>query len=118
MLFPHGAVALRAVSAEQIRVLNREHRHVDAATDVLSFPAGEHALHGHRGDIALCWPVALAQARANGNSAETEAVALIAHGMLHLAGLDHDTAKAEAVMDTRTQRLCQAAGYFIRTYGH
>lgn len=117
-LFTHGTVAVRAVGIEEIRRLNREHRGIDAATDVLSFPAGAAALHGHHGDIALCWPVAERQAHSNGNSVASEAVALLAHGMLHLAGLDHDTPEAGAEMDMQTLRLCQVAGHLVRTYGH
>lgn len=101
-----------------LRELNRAYRGVDSATDVLSFPAGPGALRHHLGDIALSWDAALRQARANGNSVEAEAAALLAHGMLHLAGYDHPDASAQIEMDEKTRELCRLAGYEVTNFGH
>jgi probable rRNA maturation factor len=117
-LFPDKVVALMVVSEQRITELNRAHRGVATPTDVLSFPPGAAASRGHAGDIAICWNVAQRQARQNGNTVETEAVALITHGLLHLAGFDHDTIEADKLMDSRTRQLCREAGYPVRTYGH
>lgn len=113
---PGSIVALLVCGDERIRALNRLHRGVDQSTDVLSFPAEGRA--GHRGDIALNWHATLRQARHNGNSQEAEAAALVAHGLLHLAGYDHDSDQAEAEMNALTVDLCRRAGYEVRRFGH
>jgi probable rRNA maturation factor len=117
-VFPHGTIALRIVTRDEIRQLNRMHRSTDCVTDVLSFPAGNDSLHSHRGDIALCWPAVEHQAAENGNSEEAEAIALIAHGLLHLAGHDHDSDEADALMTELTVKLCREAGIEVQHFGH
>lgn len=117
-LFPDKTVALVVVAEQRMLELNSTHRGVSTATDVLSFPPGTAARGSHAGDIALCWNIAQLQAQQNGNCAETEAIALITHGLLHLAGYDHDTPKAEQLMDSQTRRLLREAGYPVSTYGH
>jgi probable rRNA maturation factor len=113
-LCPDRNVTLLVTSAARIQVLNREHRGVDRATDVLSFPAGGNGLAG---EIALCWDVASRQARENGNSELAEAAALTAHGLLHLAGHDHDTAEAAAKMDGLARDLCNSVGIEVLEFG-
>jgi probable rRNA maturation factor len=76
-----GHVAIELVDAERIRRLNREHRGRDEPTDVLSFPVDEvGGVAGPRelGDVVLC-PEHTDDLR--------EAVV---HGVLHLAGMDHE----------------------------
>ncbi|MCC7477156.1 rRNA maturation RNase YbeY [bacterium] len=124
-LFPGQTVALRVTGDESIRRLNREFRAVDRPTDVLSFPAnadaagpGSEAADLHAGDIALSWETAQRQARSNGNSVEDECIALITHGLLHLAGFDHETDAEEARMQRRADELLAGLGLRLRVYGH
>jgi probable rRNA maturation factor len=80
------------VDDEHIRRLNREYREIDAATDVLSFPAGEPDPETGRlylGDVILSLPNALAQAHLGGHALEAELQLLVVHGVLHLLGHDH-----------------------------
>jgi rRNA maturation RNase YbeY len=114
-LFPEGSVALRAVSDAEIRELNRTFREVDSATDILSFP---NANSGHAGDLALSWETTRRQAETNRNSPEQEAIALIAHGLLHLAGYDHDTDAGDTQMHAATLELLSHAGVQVETFGH
>ena len=72
----------------RMRRLNREFRKVDRPTDVLSFPAGTPAFLG---DVAIDVPYAARQARKRGHSLEREVQLLLAHGVLHLLGHDHET---------------------------
>ena len=90
---------------EGIRVLNREHRNIDAPTDVLSFPLldwhdGKGAMpekweydpESHcveLGDVVLSHERALAQAEEFGHSADRECGYLTVHSILHLLGYDH-----------------------------
>lgn len=111
-LFPEGSVSLRLVSDTTIRNLNRDFREIDKPTDVLSFPGG------NGGDIAVSWPTTLRQAAENGNTPEDESIALIAHGLLHLAGYDHDSDAAEQRMQAATRELLSHVHLEVATFGH
>jgi len=71
-----------------MRRLNRTFRAIDRPTDVLSFPSGE---SGFLGDLAIDVPYAARQARARGHALDREVKVLLAHGVLHLLGHDHET---------------------------
>lgn len=76
----------------ELRRLNRQFRRKDYATDVLSFP-------GETGEIAISFDRAAEQAAEMGHSVDDELRILMLHGLLHLAGMDHETdsgAMAEA----------------------
>jgi len=87
-----SSAAIAFVSDKKIRALNRQFRGVDKATDVLSFPAGEKM---NLGDIAVSVDTAAMQAKENGLSFDDEIAQLILHGLLHLAGYDHETDNGE-----------------------
>jgi probable rRNA maturation factor len=72
----------------RMRRLNRVYRGVDRPTDVLSFPSGE---PGFLGDVAIDVPYAARQARRLGHPVDREVKVLLAHGVLHLLGHDHET---------------------------
>jgi probable rRNA maturation factor len=81
-----GHVAIEFVDEDRSRELNREHRHIDEPTDVLSFGVDE---DGHSagprelGDIVICPP-------------QTEDLReAVVHGALHLSGMDHETDEGE-----------------------
>jgi probable rRNA maturation factor len=78
---------------DALRRLNREFRGKDFATDVLSFPAPEHA--DGLGEIAISWDRATEQAREMGHTAGDEVRVLMLHGVLHLLGMDHETDAGE-----------------------
>jgi probable rRNA maturation factor len=82
-----GLVTIAFVGDARMRTLNRTWRGVDKATDVLSFPAGERQ---HLGDIVIATGVAARQAREAGHDESTEHRVLALHGLLHLAGYDHE----------------------------
>lgn len=67
--------------------LNRRYRRKDKPTDVLSFPS---RVPGVAGDIAISLEIADANAAEIGHSLATEVKILILHGLLHLAGYDHE----------------------------
>ena len=75
----------------RMRTLNRVWRKMDRPTDVLSFPSGETGRAAFVGDVAIDVPYAERQARRLGNSLEREVQVLLAHGILHLLGHDHET---------------------------
>lgn len=91
-----GTVSVLLTGDERIRALNREFRSQDKATDVLSFPAAPaFASTGLAGDLAVSLETAARQAAEQGHDLETEIKVLLLHGLLHLAGYDHETDSGE-----------------------
>ena len=86
-----GKASVLLTTDASIRRLNRQFRGKDKATDVLSFPADGPASEGIAGDLAISVPTAQRQAAACGHSLSTELKVLILHGLLHLAGFDHES---------------------------
>lgn len=103
-----GQVNLLITSSRELRSLNRRFRRLDKATDVLSFPAaappGEP--DGLAGDIAISAEIACRNARALGHASLVELKILALHGVLHLAGCDHEKDNGE--MARRERRLRRA----------
>jgi probable rRNA maturation factor len=85
-----GKVSVLLTTDKAIRKLNRQFRGINKATDVLSFPAAEAPGMGIAGDLAVSVPTALRQASEQGHSLGVEIKILILHGLLHLAGYDHE----------------------------
>lgn len=91
-----GSVSVLLAGDEEIRRLNREFRGKDKATDVLSFPAGEVAGRAKiAGDLAISVETAAREAEKRGHSLDLELRVLLLHGILHLAGYDHETDAGE-----------------------
>jgi probable rRNA maturation factor len=85
-----GQVTVLLTTDAAIKELNRQFRGKNTATDVLSFPASGLGAEGIAGDLAISVTMALGQATEQGHSLSTEIKVLILHGLLHLAGLDHE----------------------------
>ncbi len=101
----------------QIHQLNKLYRGKDRPTDVLAFPMREgdfgrlHAGLPARllGDVVLSVPTAKRQAKAARKDPLAEMTMLVAHGLLHLLGWDHDTKPKERAMVAETAKLVIAA---------
>lgn len=114
-------VSVALVGDETIRGLNREWRKKDKATDVLSFPMMDDAAVGVSGaspagggptllgDVIVSTPTATRQARERQVSLAHEVTVLLAHGVLHLLGFDHDGDDEEREMDAYARVLEAAA---------
>jgi probable rRNA maturation factor len=92
-----GEISVLLTNANRMQELNLRFRGKERATDVLSFPRQE------GGDIALCMEIAHDNAVHYGHSLAQEIRILLLHGMLHLAGYDHETDKGE--MAAREMKL-------------
>ena len=100
------------VDNEAIRALNRQYRQIDAATDVLSFaqeegeafeqPAGAPRLLG---DIVISLERAREQSEAFNHSLAREVGYLIAHGLLHLLGYDHQNIEDKEKMRSVEEQI-------------
>lgn len=89
-----GEVTLLLADDARIRTLNRSFRGKNKTTDVLSFPAAANG-EGVAGDLAISVPVAAEQAQTHGHELADELRILTLHGLLHLAGYDHETDAGE-----------------------
>ncbi|HEX4028890.1 MAG TPA: rRNA maturation RNase YbeY [Terracidiphilus sp.] len=91
-----GQVTVLLTTDAAIRALNRRFRGKNKSTDVLSFPADaglgpDSGPEKIAGDLAISMPTAGRQAVAQHHPLATEIKVLILHGLLHLAGYDHET---------------------------
>ena len=100
-----GEVTVLLTTDATIRKLNRQFRGKNQATDVLSFPAEGIGVEKIAGDLAISVPAALKQAVDQVHSLATEIKVLILHGLLHLAGYDHETDEGKMA---RRERLLRA----------
>ncbi len=85
-----GEVTVLLTTDAEIRKLNRQFRGKNQATDVLSFPAEGIGAEEYAGDLAISVRTARKQAAEQGHSLSTEIKVLILHGLLHLAGYNHE----------------------------
>jgi probable rRNA maturation factor len=94
-----------------IHRLNRDYRSKDRPTDVLAFAQREGRLAAGDvlGDVVISVPTASRQAAASDHPLLAEVTMLLAHGILHLLGWDHDTPAKDRRMRAETARLCAAS---------
>lgn len=116
---------------EAIRDINREHRQIDAPTDVLSFPMVDYEVPSDfdhveeavedyfnpetgelmLGDIVISVEKVEEQADKYGHSQTRELAFLVAHSMLHLCGYDHMEAGERVVMEEKQKAILETRGY-------
>jgi probable rRNA maturation factor len=130
--FPDEAVTVQLISDAAMARLNQSFRHKRGPTDVLSFPANgarpkrnapfvgqallpvgslrrqDRPRHDYVGDIAISPETARRNARRFSRTLPAEMRILILHGMIHLAGFDHETDRGE--MDRLERRLRRRLG--------
>ena len=84
-------VDLSVCSSIKMAQINQSFRKKNYATDVLSFPADEFfQSQGVLGDIVVCAPVIIRQAKEVGHVWKREVDVLLVHGLLHLLNFDHE----------------------------
>jgi len=99
---------IRFVGAREGRTLNSRYRGKDHATNVLTFVYDEAVPLA--GDLVLCAPVLRREARAQRRPLADHCAHLVVHGMLHLQGHDHQSARAARAMEARETALLAALG--------
>jgi probable rRNA maturation factor len=91
-----GSVSVLVTGDNEMRRLNREFRGKDKSTDVLSFPAAAASSRARlAGDLAISVETAAREAQQRGHNLDLELRILLLHGVLHLAGFDHETDSGE-----------------------
>lgn len=111
-------VDVSLVDEATIHEINRAYRKVDRVTDVISFAfnddkSEEGLIKGDGipkllGEIFVCVPQALRQAKEIGNSEEREMCFLFCHGLLHLLGYDHMKKEDEEIMFPLQEKILDA----------
>ena len=91
----HSDVSVHCIGDIKMTRLNKQYRGKAYPTDVLSFPLGE---NNDIGDLFLCIPQIIRQAKQFGVSAKEECVRMLSHGTLHLIGYDHMTSEESKKM--------------------
>ena len=105
-----GEITVRIVDAEEGQALNRDYRHKDYATNVLTFDyTQEPAVCA---DLVLCAPVVAREAQENGKTLEAHYAHLLVHGALHAQGWDHETSEEDAqAMEARESLVLMRLGF-------
>lgn len=92
-------ITLRFVDAEEGRILNRDYRGKDYATNVLTFAYNEDSVGIVQADIILCIDVVQQEAAAQNKSIHDHVLHLIVHGVLHAQGFEHEEDDEAAEME-------------------
>jgi probable rRNA maturation factor len=108
-----GELTVVLAGDAQLRALNRQYLGIDAATDVLAFPAAQPDPESgarYLGDILISVQRARTQARRAGHPLEAEVQLLVVHGVLHLLGHDHADPRAKSRMWSTQDEVLQSLG--------
>jgi len=105
-------VNLLIVGSAAGRRFNREFRHKDYATNVLSFPYEPLSTErgGLLGDLVICAPVVAREAKEQGKPRRDHYVHLTVHGVLHLLGYDHEKPRDARRMEALEIRILAGLG--------
>lgn len=102
-------ITVRIVDSEEGQALNRDYRHKDYATNVLTFDYAQAPVV--MADLVLCAPVVEREAREQGKSLAEHYAHLLVHGTLHAQGWDHETGEADAeAMEAREIEILAGLG--------
>ena len=102
-------ITVRIVGAAEGQALNRDYRHKDYATNVLTFDYSQAPLV--TADLVLCAPVVAQEASENKKTLQAHYAHLLVHGTLHAQGWDHETSEEDAqAMETREVEILAGLG--------
>lgn len=104
-----GDVVVLLTDDASIAELNQGFRGKAGPTNVLSFPAPESA-RPHLGDVAVAYGVCAREADVQGKALQHHMLHLVAHGVLHLVGYDHETDSEAEVMEALERRVLAGLG--------
>ena len=103
-------ITVRIVDAAEGQQLNREYRHKDYATNVLTFDYTQEPVV--TADLVLCAPVIEREAKEQNKSLEEHYAHMLVHGTLHAQGWDHETSEADAEeMEAYETAILQELGF-------
>lgn len=103
-------ITVRIVDTEEGQALNRDYRHKDYATNVLTFDYTQEPVV--TADLVLCAPVVAREAKEQGKTLEAHYAHLLVHGALHAQGWDHESSEEDAqVMELREVEILARLGF-------
>jgi probable rRNA maturation factor len=108
-----GELTIRVVGAAEGAALNETYRQRSGPTNVLSFPCDDspHLDTPLLGDLVICAPLVLREAREQHISAVEHWAHLTVHGTLHLLGYDHEEPREAEIMEGLEAEILVALGY-------
>ena len=105
-----GPITVRVVGMEEAQALNRDYRHKDHATNVLTFDYAQQPTV--LADLVLCAEVVAREAAEQGKTLQAHYAHLLVHGSLHAQGWDHETSRAAALaMEAREVEILAGLGF-------
>ena len=108
-----GEVTIRIVDREEGTELNRKYRNGDRATNVLSFAYANdpNVPVGMLGDVVICAPVVREEASMQEKDMKAHWAHMVAHGILHLCGYDHEEEEAARTMEALETDILSTLGF-------
>ena len=105
-----GRIGIAVVGGRRMRSLNKRFKRRDALTDVLAFDLGSGAKEID-GEIVVCSDAAISEARRRGGDPRDELALYVAHGLLHLKGMEDATPEGARRMHRRAVKLLRKTGW-------
>jgi probable rRNA maturation factor len=103
-------ITVRIVGTEEGQVLNRDYRHKDYATNVLTFDYAHQPVVS--ADLVLCAPVVSSEAKEQHKTLQAHYAHLLVHGTLHAQGWEHETNAVDArAMELREIEILAGLGF-------
>lgn len=108
---PRAALGVRIVNEAESAALNHRYRGKIGATNVLSFGFDPPVPSDVLGDLVICAPVVLREARVQGKAERAHWAHMVVHGTMHLRGYDHDTDTKATRMERMETRILKRLGF-------
>ncbi|MFY9477475.1 MAG: rRNA maturation RNase YbeY [Aquabacterium sp.] len=102
-------IAVRLVDADEGQALNRDYRHKDYATNVLTFDYATEPVV--MADLIICAPVIEREAQEQHKTLEAHYAHMLVHGALHSQGWDHEDPEEAEAMEAREREILAALGF-------
>ena len=103
---------IRIVDEAEIQSLNSQFRASNTPTNILSFPSEiPHIDYQNLGDLIICAPIVLSEAKQQGKDIIAHWAHLVVHGMLHLQGYDHEDDESAKKMEALEVKILSTLGY-------
>jgi len=104
-----GEITVRLVDAEEGQALNRDYRHKDYATNVLTFDYAHEPVV--MADLIICAPVIEQEALDQNKPLQAHYAHMLVHGTLHAQGWDHEDPEEADAMEAREREILAALGF-------
>ena len=106
-----ATVCIRIVDDVEMTDLNERFRKMCKATNVLAFEGEGEEIDGHLGDVVICAPQVMREAKEYGCQPEARFAHMTVHGLLHLLGYNHDESEGAERMEAQERCVLRELGY-------